>query len=66
MKCNDYKTPNYMRSLELEWHEYLLRDEQRVRTPGQIPTSNNKNVYYAIAVMFAIFGLISYIISYFL
>ncbi len=65
MKCNEYKSPTYMRKLELEWHEYLLRPEQR-RTPEQTPIPTNKNVYLAIAVMFAIFGLSSYIISYFL
>ena len=56
---------SYMRSLELEWNEYLLRQEQR-RTPEQTPIPTNKNVYWAIAVWFAIFGLCSYIISYFL
>lgn len=65
-KLNSNK-PGTTKNLELDWYEYLLRDSQRMKhivPPTHIPKSN-RNIYYAIALMFLGFALSSYILSYF-
>ena len=63
-----YPKEDKHRHLDLEWNEYLLREEQRPPHRYEVlsPVTSNRNIYIAIAMMFACFALISYILSFFI
>ena len=62
---NDYKnTPHSTKNIELEWYEYLLREDHRTPRPPQMETSNNNNVYFLVFLLILGFGSISFLISF--
>ena len=63
MHHRNNSTPQKERNLELEWYEYLLRDEQR--RPA-IPKGNTSKNNYGLFLLFGvIFLLLCYIGSFF-
>lgn len=57
-------SPQKERNLELEWYEYLLRNEQRRPAPLKERTSKNNYGYYLLFGV--IFLLLCYIGSFFI
>lgn len=62
---NDLKnTPHSTKDIELEWYEYLLREDHARPRPPQMETSNNNNVYFLVFLLTLGFGSISFLISF--
>ena len=62
---NDLKNnPQSTKNIELEWWEYLLREDHAVPRPPQMETSNNNNVYFLVFLLLLGFGSISFLVSF--
>ncbi len=58
------KSPHSTKDIELEWYEYLLREDHRAPRPPQMETSNNNNVYFLVFLLILGFGSISFLVSF--
>ena len=50
--------------MELEWYEYLLREDHRATRPPQMEIPNNNNVYILVFLLILGFGSISFLVSF--
>lgn len=67
MKHPSKFTPQETKNLELDWYEYLLRDNQRkYYPPAKRLTSTSNNNYGYVLLFGVIFMLLCYIASFFI
>lgn len=62
---NDLKsTPHSTKDIELEWYEYLLREDHKPTRPPLKEISKNNNVWFVVFLLILGFGSISFLISF--